>query len=156
MEPVATFSEKSWHGRLYSKYTFNDYIRKNIDICRYIRGVARGIWLAFLATVLATIVLASFELTIIGLITGGGEWSDGNVAITCVITGIASILGILSGFMWMNDNNGWSRLARKIGIPEPTYQEQVHKEPGFMSLAYRKFKDKVCFKVTVGGGRDYE
>jgi hypothetical protein len=151
MEKVATFDRNSWHGRLYTKYTADSWaIKGNTNICSYIRGVIRGfIWAIVIASVVGC-YLGALAATIISVYFGQFDMENPLTTVTVIITSAAAIVGSAIGIayllsMWQ-DNNYGDVLREKLGLNPKVH---VYKEPGFLKLAYRKFKEKTCFKVGV-------
>ena len=133
-----TLNSKSWHFWLANfGNTGRYYPEDTIDICSYIRSVVRGILL----------LLAVIVLGIIGLIAtlySLGNWFsviflDGYLIsqVTVLVTSLYSIIGFATYKAKQYDR----RLA------EGYFSNKSKKEPGFLELAYRKFKKKTCFMV---------
>lgn len=132
--------EKSWHHKL---ATFGSYqwekehlVSQGSDICTYIRMVLIGL----------------FKITLIAAIFGGLSiwfvigiydtiqflfYKTGFTAFSATFMAAVFVSSILGSFIFV---------AEKIKKRKQQYVQP--KDPTFMTLAYRKFKDKTCSKVV--------
>lgn len=133
-----TLSAKSWHFWLANfGNTGRYYPEDTIDICSYIRSVVRGIFLLLAAIAVEIVILIT---TLYSL----GNWFsviflDGYLIspVTILVTSLYSIIGFATYKAKQYDR----RLA------EGYFSNRPKKEPGFLKLTYRKFKNKTCFMV---------
>ena len=141
-------SSNSWHLWLANFGVPNKWdiieVGDRLDICSYIRRVAWGL----LKVVLLTIAL-------IGILYGV-LFSIGNL-IGWLFFGyiLAEPVGVFWGVVLMMALIvlvGVSVKATSDKVKDVLYKnsrERRNKQPGFLVLAYRKFKDKTCFMVEV-------
>ncbi len=126
-----TLKRNSWH---YWLADFADKVDTDTDICTYIRKVFQGVF-ALLILIVACTAVAAF--------IGTGVWNILNVLFFTASLNPAGII-FISVFLG----------AVLVGLNEyyknkRTHGSVEHKEPGFVSLAYRKFKDKTCFRIRI-------
>jgi lipid-A-disaccharide synthase-like uncharacterized protein len=141
----------SWHMWL-ANIGMDSYCKlkpgETIDICQYIRLVAFGIIKAMFCT-FVTILFVSWVLFSIGNLIG---WLfldyaiDPMAAIVWITFGVLGGAGIISYVIILyaryEKKRYWAMFYQEGGIvPEV--------RPSFISLAYRKFKEKTCFKLEV-------
>lgn len=128
----------SWH---YKTAQFGETrVCDETDICEYVRAVIKGGALfLFLASVGAGIagsllyalgnlfgfLFLDYELT---------KFSTGVLVVTGTVLGVALVA--LASVAIKVKMNEWSETVEQ-------------KEPGFLRLAYTKFKDKTCFKINL-------
>lgn len=144
---TSDINHKSWHMWLANFGVSDRWDRistgDRVDICSYIRRVLFGVLkLAVLSAAIGFMTL--WVLFSIGNIFGWlflGYMLEGP-AIFFIIMSI-SLLSVFVIFYTKNkvDEYQWKKRSR--------YVESKPKKPGFMSLAYRKFKDKTCFMLEV-------
>lgn len=155
----------SWHYRLGT--VFDGEVDHSTDICSYIRYVLRGALLGGFAT-LVSIALAVAAATLLfswGVVAyyvyqnwGTGAWYippefraffEVGVIFGIVIAVVGSMFG---GIMWISNyrerarEKAWlerCRLRREGLEPPPP------PPPSFLTLAYRRFKDKTCVRVKI-------
>lgn len=147
------FSENSWHARLARKYQIHylfdgDEIYHR-DICSYIRGVGRGLFMAILMVLIPSYLLGS---TINGIaFLFGGEFNNffklgmffwGLVGYLLAIAIVLALGCVVSKciYHFVIDHP-----RQRSYILEPL--EPKPKEPSFLLEVYRKFKDKTCVRV---------
>jgi hypothetical protein len=147
MKPFA-LSRNSIHFKLAKKLgglRTRDYYGDDIldfDFCHYV-------WCVIFALVKILIFTALFCVTMFSLIDftywikeclASGIWTDlmkrpgGFIA---VLAGAGSILTTIFGIVW---GVMYNKERRKEAGP---------KEPGFLKLAYRSFKNKTCVRITM-------
>lgn len=124
------FSRKSWHYRLAN--FGGDRVWRDDDICNYIRSVISGSILFFGMSLmlLAFATLAAFS------VYNAIEWvffGEELLPYTILFFGVIGGLGLIAACAIYLD---WRRTHR------------VEKEPGFVGLAYRSWKNKFCAKVS--------
>jgi hypothetical protein len=130
-------SKKSIWDQLYQ---FPDSSRSdNIDICRYVRGVLRGIFVAILAVgggvLLSVIILNPYFVGIMTLVTGVfivGELFWLSIMIQAVLGGIVI-------FATLQDKRAKRSFEK--------YEAGIVEEPSFLGIWYKSFKEKTCFLI---------
>lgn len=133
--------EGSWHYILATKYSTFYPHDEEMNLCAYVKYVLRGLCMALFATVVFGAFSVGVELLIIsGLVwakTGVFLLDGGQIIIIAMIGAIAlmSICVFLSHFII----KAWETVA---------YQAAV-REPGFISTAWKNFKDKTCAKIEI-------
>lgn len=136
-----TLKEKSWHMWLanFGGTRIGSYERRcGTDICSYIRAVFWGS-MALLALTMACLAFA----TMIGatlynyysIIFNGFEEVWG---VTVLVTLVLFCLAFITLGVYLQEKYKEWRWKNPV----------KSKPPGFTKLAYRKFKDKTCFKVN--------
>lgn len=137
-------NKKSWHFWLAQKYGGLWYCTGDkLDICRYSRKVLKGL-LAFLF-LLAGLSAFGFLYLFSGYEFFACVFDDACVKIPeislvfiSVNIGISAILALGFGAMGIDKYRDYRAI-------HPTEK----KEPGFLTLLYRKIKDKTCFMVDI-------
>lgn len=139
-----TLKEDSWHMHIANFPGRRIIPQYGTDICEYTRAVASGcisfVGLTALMTAASTWTflsidniidvimskthLASYAYPFIGMVAG--------LSVTAVIVVAVNLIHNSFEKKW---NAGW----------------RPADEPGFLKLAYRKFKDKTCFKINFVG-----
>lgn len=137
----------SWHFRLanFASEDGNRRVYRDSDICSYTRALMLGafwlvvaLWFALLAGIwVGTTIYNLYTFAVYG------------AALTppaIVLIGLVLILGLSIACFVVNEKHKERKYERQMeilrnggSIPEP--------KPGFLRLAYRKFKDKTCFKL---------
>ena len=133
-----TIDKNSWHYRLLDKLDF--YVAP--DICSYTRKVLGALFLVGL--------MACFSLYILGALTNIAIWlvvclqhsvwfqpEPWALGTTIAVLGFVFIIGIVLGAVWIAETNT-KRKIRRRNNNEPD---------GFVTEAYKSFKDKVCYRV---------
>jgi hypothetical protein len=121
---------------------------ETIDICQYIRLVLFGLIKAIGAT-LIIILFVSWVSFSIGNLIG---WLFMDYAIEPIAVIVWITFGVLGAITTMShliitydryqNKRYWAKIYKEGGVlPEV--------KPSFLSLAYRKFKDKTCFKLEI-------
>lgn len=139
-----TFKMNSWHVWLVSH--FSPYKPKYAnDLCQYIRWVLLSIFLFATVAVLSFSVVSGVVFDILSLF-GRVHWhhnAPGSYFELCA--GVTNIVGsVIIALMTIIYAAG---IVDKISRRSRN-KVYVLKEPGFVKIAYRSFKDKVCFKVN--------
>lgn len=130
----------SWHFKLATLWKTQGYkhwlINTGTNICEYTWEVSRGFLKLISAFAFGAVMVAWFVKSVydIVMLFFGGEFTPFAFSLT-IITFI-----FLTFFMW----EGTRILFRKV--KEKT--ENTETPPTFFGLAYRKFKDKTCFKIN--------
>ena len=138
----------SWHYRLAFNFGgFDPYTSAGHNMCAYIRSVLLGIALLSVTTFLAGYLTISFLFYLgagwIWITTGYFvmiPWMLGGAAMAIIIT-------ILLAFAAFSVASYFMRLAF-AKLKSKTIQPVVQ-EPGFITLAWRSFKDKTCSKIVI-------
>ena len=149
-----TVNVKSWHYRLATTYgPQSTYELKygEANLCAYIRSVIVGLFVTILITILGALVL--FGLVMIPMIYVIASIVDIGFHVpldeVLVIMAVEALLLLIVGCVWFFESN----THRKVfyGIKQVTQAAGVSKvipeTPSFMKLAYRKFKEKTCFRL---------
>ena len=149
-----TFSSKSWHYKLANVGVQRVWDFEEIDICSYIRKVLAGA-LVFVAAFFGATAIAIFFGY--GFITLGMWFVDcltsGNWVLPNPIAGLIlfTILLIVFGFIIVGVRILLEKAIDKFvdyTIEHRHPQLVKEKEPSFIAAAYRKFKDKTCFRIN--------
>lgn len=138
-----TFNRKSWHFWLATKVA--DYSEESEDFCAYVRSVLFGAAMIFL--------MASFVAFCLYAI--GREFHS---LYTCVIAGWFGIQAVCSygdfekAALGVESVIGGFMLIAFLAIKYVNWRDERKyknrdKEPGFVKIAYRNFKEKTCKKV---------
>lgn len=131
-------SKDSWHYRLASTFDRTIARSNTTDICSYMQAVVYG----SVISILISAVLLFFSFVVIHALLGLGF----SLAYGVWLVDDAGVAGLflLAVFLVIAIIYASSRAAehyRMIGQYEP-------REPGFVTLAYRRFRDRVCVKIT--------
>ena len=149
-----TVNVNSWHYRLATTYGLvSTYwlARGEGDFCSYLRGVFLGMLFVFLITVLGTILTAGLVgMPLIWLAASvlelGWHFPPAEVGVFLLFDGVIAIMAFF-GWFHLSGNYAKTVKAVKIALGANSEKTVVEKEPGFVSLAYRKFKEKTCFRL---------
>lgn len=130
-----TLRSNSWHFHLANFCAVNDiHPNDNVNICEYIRRVFRGILLVCFMGILVFAILFDTIYSIANVFSvmflDGYEMQP--------VTYVTLFLYSMVGYMAYKDHR--ENIARNRTEPETP--------PGFLKLAYRKFKEKTCFIVS--------
>jgi hypothetical protein len=125
----------SWHFKLANYGEVRIWDDEPTDICEYTRAVlkgatslvALGLFFTFVAVWSGASLYNIFELLFLGS-EKVYPWTGFFIGL-CIATLIAVVYGAFKAW----------RENRRMDVPEP--------EPGFVKLAYRKFKDKTCARI---------
>lgn len=145
---MMTFNIKknSWHFWLQNFATSYKYTGScDTDICTYTRRVMWGAFKLLVVSILvafAAYCVGDFFYWIYSMIVGGTFLSQTLGAfITTVVLSIAVLgLGTIGAVL---------TVERVKEIHYERTKDAPPKQPSFLKLAYRKFKEKTCFKLTV-------
>jgi hypothetical protein len=139
---IGSFDATSIDGFYYSTDNQGN-TQLNIPICPYIRSVLLGIILLTFIILACGIILYSIGYTLgwLGLGIYNNSFTEPNPPF--ILTGIISIMSIIFSLI--------ERLIKSIRWKIQTRKYQVEKEqsPSFISAAYKSFKDKFCFYITL-------
>ncbi len=137
----------SWHYRLanFASEDGNRRVYRDSDICTYIRALMLGafwflVCLWFVA--LAGIWVGTTVYNLYTFAVYGSALTAPAIVLCCLIITLALIVVIAVQVERYKERKHQRRMEilRQGGeVPEP--------KPGFIRLAYRKFKDKTCFKL---------
>lgn len=137
-----TLKSDSWHYWI-ANFAERRVTTSGSDICSYTRAFIAGmIWfliVAFLSTTLSIWALVSI-VDIGNWLIFGGYLPPYSQVFGLVVVAMAGILGTVAGIMYTKDQIH-ERSLRNI-------EANRDKPPSFVKLAYRKFKDKTCFKIN--------
>lgn len=141
-----SLNRKSWHYWTATKLGCYDW--PDEDFCKYIRHVVAGIMVAgVLALIAGTILYSALRLAYSALMCPfAKQCTFGHFELTVVISvlAVAAVVGLVFLYGHYLEKKRERRYAILHGkIPEP--------KPSFLVLAYRSFKDKVCFRVHWDG-----
>lgn len=132
-----TLSDRSWIYRLANFGHCRIYYQT--DICTLLRAIAAGAFalllIATAASLLITIITVSLWNTFY-MIVEGAEVLPTTIVFYGVL-GAVVVIVIVEQFRRMIR---YYRNKRRQEVPVP-------KEPGFISLAYQKFKNKTCVRI---------
>lgn len=158
-------SKKSWHFRLATTYnslpltiiatpdTNGSRIIEKVykgDLCTYIKHVTLGLFvvllITFFATVLSITALMPVWWAICALINGTWLLEHGYLEFAALPLFFYAVLG----FIAIDACNGWSKMSNFIVAPfRKTSESVAEKRDSFMVGAYKTFRHKMCFKLTV-------
>lgn len=135
----------SWHFWLanfgYSRMRWVD----EIDFCTYFRYVVFGLSHLFVLCVLVALISIWGIFSFYDLY----QWIVHGITMRdpCLLfIGLIAFIGLVMGISWSHDKYYEWRETLEYDCDQP---KAPPKEPGFFTLAYRKFKQKTCFKVKV-------
>ena len=146
-----TLNKQSWHFWLanFGRTRMGSYEQKyGTDICYYIRSIFKGLF--FFTIVAFTCIAAAFWVgnsiyDIAQFFINGIEMSEPTKfliilvgASTAILIFMLSVYGAFKGTTKLIQNRR-----------DRLYDQGIRpNEPGFLTLAYRKFKEKSCFKIN--------
>ena len=133
----------SWHYKLANFGTKRIWSGDSINFCEYFWAVVTGLIVlmvtAFALIISSIMVLGSLYEFIMWIIYGT-KMHDGALVVVVFLSVLLIAIGLGQGI------SKYYEYMDKLDYEEPDL-----KEPGFFTLAYRKFKDKACFKVKIEG-----
>jgi hypothetical protein len=136
----------SWHYKLANFGIRRVWPGDRLNFCNYFWDVVRGgfLFLCLSAFVLGLTALTVFSLyDIIHWCVFGGIIQDYTKVFILSSSFALSISLMIGSAIWVADKIHARKYKTKI----------VEKEPGFLGIAYRKFKDKTCINVDI---EDYD
>lgn len=153
------FSRNTWHWRLAGFYgnaeMRYDYQteteRYDGDICSYIRSMFYGLFRVVVLTAVFGLLAASLgnfgAWVVVWFMTGASVSLDLLGFLIVALT--AAVIVVVGMFFCISKFEDWNK-ARRQRRREQRELEQIEEKPeSFMRAAYRKFKDKTCFRVEV-------
>jgi hypothetical protein len=131
-----TLNSDSWHFRLANYGERRIWSDEETDICEYTRAVlkgaltmfALGLFIALMAFWVSASLYNIFEL----VFKDGVEFQPWTVIFLTLSFALMVTTGIVAFKEW------YEKRPRK---------DEPEQEPGFVKLAYRKFKDKTCARI---------
>lgn len=150
-------SQKSWHVFL-ARFGGLDTDIAVTDICRYTRRCIIGLLLVLLITAVFCIALIPIVVCILHFAFNRifSEFLDQASIIACIMYGLFIVGGgIFVGCEYLNGKfKEKARQARYKAINDGTYVEpepkkKKVKQPGFIKLAYKSWKQKYCIKIVI-------
>lgn len=136
-----TFKENSWHMRVANFGVRRIYPRYGTDICEYIQAFIAGAFVALMSFVFVCLMImwtGAAVYDIVQSILHGGKLTYPAFMFVFLVGGLAVTLGLIAGIIYLRD--------RYQNMPKSELAE-----PGFVKLAYRKFKHKTCVKIKFEG-----
>ena len=138
----------SWHMWVanFGAPRIGEYSRKyGTDICTYTRAFLVGAFLLAVACIASAFFTGWVGYSLYGIVAYVfgyiQEFPFSSVIFIAIIASILVITGLMACTEKYQEHKYNKRKARReAGLPPP--------EPSFVSLAYRKFKDKTCFKIN--------
>lgn len=143
--------QDSWHMRVanFGNVRIGEYMkREGTDICTYTRAFMIG----FVLLTASVFVAGAFALWFIMALYGIFAYFFGSLAEmppeSVMLIGVVIGLSLLASLITITTKISDYRREKRhkaykdstLGLPPPT--------PGFLKLAYMKFKDKTCFKIN--------
>jgi len=136
--------QSAWHYKLANFGSERVYPGTKVNFCNYFRYVVYGTLHLLAAMVVLGMFIESFYQFYMWC-AYGTKMDD--VAIAFVVVTICGLIGITGGYgvykylELTEDSRAEKRRLKRI--------EKQNREPGFFSMAYRKFKDKTCFMIKI-------
>lgn len=131
---LANFSQDKW-----SKLEKGD----KTDICSYTRRVIRGAFLSFMLFSFASLVSAWIIFSfgnLFGWILLGYQLEF----VTQLFWFMMSCVGIAAIIIYSKE-----KIIDKFDALHDRLTDRPEKPPGFIKLAYKKFKEKTCFRLEI-------
>lgn len=142
-----TIKRDSWHFKLQNFGAADHYYgNKETDICTYTRRVIRGASLFLLVCSLALFggyCVGDFMYWLYTCLMYGHIEMTLGAFMTVTVLGMTAC-GLVAAAMLYTHNK-----YEEYKYAKMESRGHVEPEPSFMQLAYRKFKDKTCFKLKV-------
>lgn len=143
--------QDSWHMRVanFGNVRIGEYMkREGTDICTYTRafmiGAALLTFCIIALSLFATLIVSGLYGIFAYFFGSLAEMPPESVMLIGVVIGLSLLASLITITTKISDYRREKRhKAYKdstLGLPPPT--------PGFLTLAYRKFKDKTCFKIN--------
>lgn len=136
------FSQNSWHYRFIKRYTTREDYQLS-DICAYTRGFLVAAFYALLAFAGITLLAFAGTQVLVGIAFSlwNGLWIFSPVAeiAMAALAGVSLLFGSLFAYCWAENYLDERRKERMIrGEPD-----------GFVTNAYKSWKDKWCARVEI-------
>jgi hypothetical protein len=128
-----TLSNTAWHFRLANYGATRIWVEDGSDICEYTRAVFAGSFLLLLAVIAGALATVWVGLSLFNLyeVAVGAAMLELHTALFLFVMGIIGFfIGVAVLADWYNSR-----------------PEKPPVEPGFVKLAYRKFKNKTCVRL---------
>lgn len=128
-----TLSNAAWHFRLANYGAKRIWVEGGSDICEYTRAVFAGSFLLLLAVIAGALAATWVGLSLFNLyeVAVGVAMLELHTALFLFMMGILGFfIGVAMGVDWYHSR-----------------PEKPPVEPGFVKLAYRKFKNKTCVRL---------
>lgn len=132
--------QNSWHFKLAKFSGLYMYKGMKTNFCSYFWSVVLGVCklIAYaVGIVVALFLLIGSYYELFMWYFHGKNMSDGAIMVVIISAGCAISLAV-----------AWA-LVKYLDYRYEHKSEVIEKEPGFMSLAYQKFKHKTCVKVEI-------
>lgn len=141
MQPI-DLNRKSWHYWVATKCGELPKQTNSTDICSYVTEVFKGSLLLLVLGLAGGFLVAEIGSTIWWLTTRGFVWFSAPAFVKASIVTITILLALVVIFVSVATIAGW--------IEDYRYKRWVlpKKQPSFLKLAYRSFRDKFCLKVN--------
>lgn len=134
-------SKNSWHYKLATKFGDYYWYSSTSNICAYVREVIKGFFILLGVGGLALMGVVAIVTTLYWLIMHGFHFLNAPpfVIASAGLTSIVSLgTGLGLGISKIIEYQDMKRQANRANPPQPS----------FLKLAYRSFKDKMCFKIS--------
>ncbi len=143
-----TLNADSWHFRLanYGRKRVSNYeVRHGTDFCTYMRAVVQGAFKALLTYTLFAVVLVwvgygVYDLAMLAMDTERDIFPSTIFLFMVLATFLLLLCVALVG-------GSFNYVRERIQQRRWKSGNTGRVTPGFLTLAYRKFKDKTCFKI---------
>lgn len=133
-----TMKRDTWHYKMAVIGRARFDTDGNIDFCSYLSAVFQtalvGLLVIFLGLIVAYPIVSMFMGIAFSLYYGLWIFTEAGIAGIVITTAIGMIAVMVMISRWAETKKEQSRLNPQ--------------EPGFFRLAYNKFKDKACVKIT--------
>lgn len=147
MKSSYTLKADSWHFRLANSADSFLIKEDEVDFCEYF-------WLVFKGAIVNLSVCMMVLISVVLSCALVGDFLAWVVACAVmfsyiepeVFAGILSVIltGGIAAYLSINVGN-W--INKGLSYMNKSYKEEVESPPGFIKVAYRKIKDKTCFKI---------
>lgn len=142
-----TISKDSWHYALYSsgksKYELD---HEPHNLCRYVRTILFRSFIILGVLSFILFLVAGFVTSIYCLFSGikVPNWAGPGFGIVATLLTAVSLI-LLGKFLLRKIGNYFDNLSYRQS--SRVVSQKVDKGPGFFSLMYRNFKDKLCYLI---------
>lgn len=118
-------------------------VGRDTDICSYTRAFLAGLFWLFMASALGCAIVGFFGVVLFNifdmLFNGAGILPP-----TVIFFGVSAGLSLIAAFVTAKESYEERQYQQMLADK----QAGIVREPGFWTLAYRKFKDRTCFKIS--------